>query len=227
MVAVIALAASGCTEIENAMASVPILNFMREAPSFDPYEAPRNAPPNAVPVEAPSEKWEPEVEATEVALNEWGNALTNPLPMEESVILRGARVFAINCSVCHGVTGVGDGPVVGPGKFPLATNLMLPTTQNRSDGYIYAVVRVGRGLMPSYQRIPPHDRWAVVNYVRYLQAGNDPILVDVPGTVQPGLDQFNTGGEAGGGAAPAVEPPGDANVTEQGAGPAADVEGQE
>ena len=39
----------------------------------------------------------------------------------------------------------------------------------RSDGYIYAIVKAGRGLMPSYRRIPPEDRWAVVHYVRQLQ----------------------------------------------------------
>ena len=62
----------------------------------------------------------------------------------------------------------------------------------RTDGYIYGIVRLGRGLMPSYRRIPPSDRWAVVNYVRYLQDGGDPIPVELPGGVQPSQDQFNT-----------------------------------
>jgi hypothetical protein len=200
--AVVALLATvalgGCTEIENAMATVPILNFMREAPSFDPYESPRPAPANSVPVESPGEIWEPTVEPTEANLTSWGGSLTNPLPMSEPVLERGAHVYQTNCAVCHGVTGVGDGPVVGQGKLPFATNLMLPTTVNRTDGYIYAIVRLGRGLMPSYRRIPPQDRWAVVNYVRHLQQGGDPIAVDLPGTVQPAGDTFNTTGtEAG------------------------------
>lgn len=179
------LAAGGCTEIENALARVSFLNFMHESPAFDPYEAPRNAPPNSVPVESPGEKWEPPVERTEVGLRAFGDTMTNPLPRTEPVLTRGAEVFATYCSVCHGAGAQGDGPIVAPGKFPLATNLTLPTTVGRSDGYIYAIVRVGRGLMPSYQRIPPRDRWAVVHYIRYLQQGNAPMQVSIPGGVIP------------------------------------------
>lgn len=197
---------TGCTEIEDAMASVPILNFMRESPSFDPYEAPRPAPANAVPVESPGERWEPPVEKTEAGLRAWGDTMTNPLAMEPAVLERGAAAFATYCSVCHGVGGLGDGPIVGPGKFPLATNLTLPTTVNRTDGYIYAIIRIGRGLMPSYQRIPPGDRWAVVNYVRHLQQGGDPIRVEIPGGVQPGADAFNTAPAADGGAGATEDP---------------------
>lgn len=190
----------GCTEIERAMSSVDILNFMHESPSLDPYEAPRNAPALSVPVESPAGKWEPPVEATEVALRAWGDTLTNPLAMDDQVLLAGARSFQTYCAVCHGTTGVGDGPMVGQGKLPFATNLLLPVTEQRTDGYLYALIRAGRGLMPSYQRITPRDRWAVVNYVRHLQQGGDPMRVDLPGTVQPGLDPFNTAGPAGAGA---------------------------
>lgn len=188
----------GCTEVENAMARVDILNFMRESPAFDPYEAPRVPPENSVPVKGPGEAWEPAVENTDAALRAWGDTMTNPLPMSEEVVTHGAEVFQTYCAVCHGVGGVGDGPIVGPGKLPFATNLMLQTTVDRSDGYLYAIVRLGRGLMPSYRRIPPSERWAVVNYLRHLQAGNDPIPVQLPGGVQPGMDQFNTtsGGDA-------------------------------
>jgi hypothetical protein len=40
-----------------------------------------------------------------------------------------------------------------------------------SDGYIYSIVRYGRGLMPRYgdKVYDPLDRWAVVNHVRQLQ----------------------------------------------------------
>jgi mono/diheme cytochrome c family protein len=39
-----------------------------------------------------------------------------------------------------------------------------------SDAYIYAMIRVGRGLMPEYgSRISHFDRWHIVNYVRQLQ----------------------------------------------------------
>lgn len=180
-------AASGCTDIEDAMASVSFLNFLRESPALDPYEAPRVPPADAVPSASPGEVWEPELENSDAALRALGDTLFNPVQETEAVLTRGAEVFQTYCAVCHGVGGQGDGPIVGVGKLPFATNLMLPTTVERSDGYLYGIIRVGRGLMPSYRRIPPSDRWAVVHYLRYMQGGGDPIEVSLPGGVQPGM----------------------------------------
>lgn len=195
VIALATLGLGGCTEIERAMASLDVLNFMHEAPFFDPYEAPREAPPLSIPLVSPGEKWEPAVERTEAALRAWGDTLTNPLAMDERTLSAGARTYQTYCAVCHGVSGEGNGPLVGEGKMPFATNLLLPTTQARSDGYIYALMRVGRGLMPSYQRVRPSERWAVVNYIRYLQDGGEPVSVALPGLVQPGLDQSNMAGQ--------------------------------
>ncbi len=202
--AVLALGLSGCTDIEGAMARVPFLDFLHNSPAFDPYEAPRVPPENSVPSKSPGEVWEPPVENTDAAIRAWGDTMTNPLAGTDDVLHRGAEVFQTFCAVCHGVGGEGDGPLVGPGKLPFATNLMLETTVDRSDGYIYGIIRLGRGLMPSYRRIPPSDRWAVVNYLRHMQQGGEPIQVQLPGGVQPGMDQSNT----------------------TGAGPATDTQGQ-
>jgi len=38
-----------------------------------------------------------------------------------------------------------------------------------ADGYIFGMIRNGRGLMPTYNRIEEPDRWDIVNYVRSLQ----------------------------------------------------------
>jgi mono/diheme cytochrome c family protein len=138
----------------------------------------------SVPYLTPGERWEPPVERTEAALRAWGDTLSNPLPRGEVVLARGQVVYDIYCSVCHGPTGHGDGPIVGPGLFPFALDLTLPQTVARTDGYLYAVTRVGRGLMPAYQRIPPSDRWAVVNYMRHLQEsgqGDPPATQPAPG----------------------------------------------
>lgn len=188
----ITLAVGGCTDIEQAMARVDFLNFLHDSPAFDPYEAPRVPPANAVPASSPGEAWEPDVENTDAALRAWGDTMVNPLTATDAVLTRGAEAFQTNCAVCHGVGGEGDGPIVGVGKLPFATNLMLQTTIDRSDGYLYAIIRLGRGLMPSYRRIPPSERWAVVSYLRYLQDGGEPIQVDLPGGVQPGMDPMNT-----------------------------------
>jgi hypothetical protein len=63
--------------------------------------------------------------------------------------------------------GKGDGLAIKYGVFP------FPLTGDRgrglTDGYIFGMIRNGRGNMPPYNRIEEKDRWDVVNYVRGLQ----------------------------------------------------------
>jgi hypothetical protein len=62
---------------------------------------------------------------------------------------------------------MGDGPAT---KFGMpGINLTTDMTKGRTDGYIFGMIRNGRGLMPPYNRIEEMDRWDVVNYVRALQ----------------------------------------------------------
>jgi cytochrome c len=87
--------------------------------------------------------------------------------VSDSSLANGRRHYQINCAVCHGSGGAGDGPVT---KFGLpAPSLLTDITKNRSDGYVYGVIRNGRGLMPPYNRVEDMDRWDVVNYLRGLQ----------------------------------------------------------
>ena len=51
-------------------------------------------------------------------------------------------------------------------------NLATDVTKARTDGYIFGMIRNGRGLMPPYNRIEELDRWDVVNYLRALQGVN-------------------------------------------------------
>jgi mono/diheme cytochrome c family protein len=95
------------------------------------------------------------------------SGLKNPTPPTPQSLDNGRKYYQINCAVCHGASGAGNGPAVKYG-IP-APDLLLPTTQNRTDGYIFGMIRNGRGLMPTYDRIEYMDRWDVVNYIRALQ----------------------------------------------------------
>ena len=70
-----------------------------------------------------------------------------------------------------GVGGKGDGTVpVGTKINGWVPSLLTPKAMAYSDGYLYSMVRHGRGLMPAYgDKIRGTDRWSVVNYVRVLQ----------------------------------------------------------
>jgi mono/diheme cytochrome c family protein len=172
----LALALSSCTQFENVMASIPVFSFLRDAPSFDPYEAPRPAPPHSVPYSTPAGDSPGPISTapliTDAALTAFGARTTNPLAANDTAVLsRGKVMYDRHCFVCHGPQGTGGGPIVGAGKFPpLVPNLALPKAVNYTDGYIYGIITAGRGLMPAYgPRTNNLERWAIVNYVRQLQ----------------------------------------------------------
>lgn len=95
--------------------------------------------------------------------------IPNPTPPSPASLANGRKYYTINCSVCHGDTGAGNGPTTQNGYGMPQISIISATTQGRTDGYIYGMIRNGRGLMPTYNRIEEMDRWDVVNYVRALQ----------------------------------------------------------
>jgi mono/diheme cytochrome c family protein len=167
--------------MEDAAASIPVFSFMRNSPSIDPYEAPRPAPYGSVPYGSPAGESLGPTEASEEGLNALAGRITSPFTRGDTTAMRvGQVMFERHCAVCHGPQGKGNGPILGQGKFPFAPDLTLPTTRARSDGYIYAVIRAGRGLMPSYGPRTNHlERWAIVEYVRSL-SGAAPAPATVP-----------------------------------------------
>ena len=53
-----------------------------------------------------------------------------------------------------------------------APSLLTDRAARLPDGTVYSIIRYGRGVMPQYgdKVTRPADRWAIVNYVRHLQA---------------------------------------------------------
>lgn len=173
---------AGCTDwagsdLDWAYDYVPWFSKLRRDVSFDPYEMPRLPAPGSVPWATPHGYAPPAF--TSLQLDSVAATLTNPVPATPEALARGELVYERQCIVCHGALGAGNGPVVGPNKFPYAPALNSGDATTRSDGYIYAVVRAGRGLMPPYgARMSETERWAVVHYVRKLQ-GRAPVSVPV------------------------------------------------
>src|SRR5205823_6796492 len=82
---------------------------------------------------------------------------------------RGRIYYQINCVVCHGSLGMGDGPVSRYGGFAPAIGKGSRAADSLTDGYIFGMIRNGRGMMPTYNRIEEPNRWDIVNYLRSLQ----------------------------------------------------------
>lgn len=82
---------------------------------------------------------------------------------------RGRQRYTIYCSVCHGLTGDGDGMIVQRG-FPNPPSYHTLRLRTAPLQHFYDVITHGYGAMYSYQdRIAPDDRWRIAAYVRVLQ----------------------------------------------------------
>lgn len=155
---------------DDAVALVPWFANMSSDISVKPYKTqPRLPVPGTVPITGVEPAISPVMLApTPANLADLERLFTNPIPNTAESIERGRDRFDIYCSVCHGESGAGDGPVAT--VFPGVPSIVAARPQGYTDGYLYAIIRQGRGLMPEYgSRIRPEDRWHIVNYLRVLQ----------------------------------------------------------
>jgi len=105
------------------------------------------------------------------------------ITVDKALLLRGQERFNIYCSVCHGYLGDGKG-AVGVQYSPAAADLNNPAflvagAPQTKDGYIFNIIRHGKPkpdgsggfTMPPYgHAMSEADSWAIVAYVRALQA---------------------------------------------------------
>ncbi len=167
-------ASSACTTLDKAIATVPIFTDMHDQVAIRPFEGPLDSlghkqytfhfvPPAG---SVPTTGHEDSLDLYTSDLKQ----LKNPVAALPASVGRGRKIFNTYCIVCHGAEGHGDGTVSG--RFMgLVPALTTDQAKGRSDGYLYAIIRHGRGAMPPYgDKIRDQtDRWNVVNYVRTLQ----------------------------------------------------------
>src|ERR1700716_4235729 len=148
----------------------------KEQPKFEPWESTsdktpaRGNPQNSVSIYGSAAPGYAVGRAPPIGALDSMAGIANPVPADARSLHNGRMYYQINCAVCHGEAGKGDGPVTKlkpPQLFP--PPLVGASAEGRSDGYIWGIMRNGRGAMPSYNRIEEPDRWDVVNYVRGLQ----------------------------------------------------------
>ncbi len=153
---------------DDLMHVIPWFDAMIGSPAIYPYESalvPRYTVPGTVPVTGPGER---DYEA------EWRQAKTTTAdalvnPTDRAPTVNGDSVYHTFCAPCHGLAGAGDGLV---GRKIGAPSLLTDRARAFSDGYIYSIIRYGRGIMPRYgdKIFVSQARWDVVNYVRMLQS---------------------------------------------------------
>lgn len=166
--------------------SKPNYQFMDEmyrSQSYDTYGE-YNIFPNQQQAMLPAEGtiprgWMPyEYEDSPDGLARARQELKNPLPVTEANLASGKHMYTINCAVCHGDKGDGQGILPQREKF-----LGVPSFDDQgrvlTSGSIYHVIMYGMNAMGSYaSQTSEQERWQIVMYVENLKAslkGEDPL----------------------------------------------------
>jgi hypothetical protein len=103
-----------------------------------------------------------------------------PFPVTADVMARGRERFDIFCSPCHDRTGSGEGMVVKRG-YRQPPSFHIDRLRQAPVGHFFDVMTNGFGAMPDYRaQVPVRDRWAIIAYIRALQASRNATLDQVP-----------------------------------------------
>jgi mono/diheme cytochrome c family protein len=85
-------------------------------------------------------------------------------------IERGKKLYATNCTACHGENGRGDGPVASTLPVP-PTDLTYPVRAagpKPEDTFRVLTVGLEGSPMPAFSYLSEQDRWDLVSYIAYL-----------------------------------------------------------
>ena len=120
-----------------------------------------------------------------------------PFPVTKQVLDRGQERYQIFCSMCHGLTGYGDGMIVRRG-FRRPPSYHDDRLRNEPVGHFFDVITNGFGAMPDYAaQIPPEDRWAIIAYIRALQLSQQVPASQVPPEMRAKVLSMQTQGGGG------------------------------
>jgi mono/diheme cytochrome c family protein len=133
------------------------ISFMQVQKNFQPMEDPLPVMTDTIPLEGA---------AYSLVLG----AQTNPVTLDQVSIERGAELFQINCALCHGTDGKGNGPVASHLKNKPFDLTSFPI-HSFTDGGIFFNISAGvPEKMPALnENLTVRERWDVVNYVRMLK----------------------------------------------------------
>ena len=99
-------------------------------------------------------------------------ARKNPVPATAQSVTAGRNVYNKNCRHCHGLRGLGDGPLAP--KNPKPANLTdAAWDHGASDGEIFAIIWNGAPakdseMKPMKGTLRENDVWQLVHYIRSI-----------------------------------------------------------
>jgi mono/diheme cytochrome c family protein len=127
---------------------------------------------------------------------QWANVLPSQVKLDFATLRRGQERFDIYCSVCHGISGGGNG-IVNQRAMELVANTNGPVNGTvwvqaknlvhdelvtvQPMGQVFNTITYGIRNMAGYgSQIPTEDRWAIAAYVKALQRSQNAQPSDIP-----------------------------------------------
>jgi mono/diheme cytochrome c family protein len=131
-----------------------------------------------------------------VVNGQWATTLPTSISLDETTLNRGQQRFNIYCSVCHGISGGGNG-IVNQRAMELVANTNGPVNGTvwvqaknlvhdelvtvQPMGQLFNTITYGIRNMAGYgSQVPTEDRWAIAAYVKALQRSQNAQPSDVP-----------------------------------------------
>ena len=92
-----------------------------------------------------------------------------PVKATAESLASGKKWFQMDCAMCHGKEGAGDGDLAADMKLKLKDFRDGTTLKEMSDQEMFGLITKGKGQMMGEEgRLKPEQVWDVVNYVRSL-----------------------------------------------------------
>jgi len=118
--------------------------------------------------------------------------IPNPLPPLNAVdSVEAARLYLVNCGICHGEKLDGNGPLYNGGNGPYQAapkNLIAdPVVSKMPDGQMFYSVTYGKNAMGSYaSQLSTKQRWMIIHYIKGKQsaATSKPAVADSSATAK-------------------------------------------
>ena len=99
--------------------------------------------------------------------DQWGKGF--PVSVSHEFIQIGQKKFNIHCSVCHGLSGDGNGITKKYGMIATPT-YHSDRLREMPEGEIFNTITYGRNTMGPYgAKLRIQERWAIIAYLRTLQ----------------------------------------------------------
>ena len=86
------------------------------------------------------------------------------IKFDNSTVKNGQVNYQKNCASCHGDIGKNNSL---KSLNPIPPDLSTKSAQNLTDGELFYILNIGRGLMPSFKNgLSEKERWEVISYIR-------------------------------------------------------------